>query len=115
MKKQTIKNLAVATGILVGATCIINKQIKRVRNSKNNINNQNQEERKYMIIYQVPSKKYILLHEFSNKMKSSDNLHEANEVEIDIMEDSSNNDRTFYELPYQYQKHLTPIGNKQAM
>lgn len=115
MKKQTIKNLAVATSILVGATCIINKQIKKVRNSKNNINNQNQKERKYKMIHQVPSKKYILLHEISNKMESSDNLHEANEVEIDIMEDNINNVRTFYELPYQYQKHLTPTSNKQAM
>lgn len=31
MKKQTIKNLAIATSILVGATFIMNKQIKRVR------------------------------------------------------------------------------------
>ena len=115
MKKQTINNLAIATSILVGATCIMNKQIKRLRNSQSNINNQNEEERKYTMIHQVPLKKYILLHEISNKMKPSNNLRKANEIELDVIEDNSNNVRTFYELPYQYQKHLTPTSNKQAM
>lgn len=113
MKKQTIKNLAIATSILVGATCIMNKQIKRLRNSQRN--NQNEEERKYTMIHQVPLKKYILLHEISNKMKPSNNLRKANEIELDVIEDNSNNVRTFYELPYQYQKHLNPTSNKQAM
>ena len=48
-------------------------------------------------------------------MKPSNNLHKANEIELDVIKDNSNNIRTFYELPYQYQKHLTPTSNKQAM
>ena len=48
-------------------------------------------------------------------MKPSNNLRKANEIELDVIEDNSNNVRTFYELPYQYQKHLTPTRNKQAM
>lgn len=67
MKKQAIKNLATATSILVGTTYIMNKQIKILRNSKSNINNQNEEERKYTIIHQVPLKNIFYYMKFQIK------------------------------------------------